>query len=82
MSNTAPLETDHLEFVAAAGRTNCGIVGRDLDGIVSFTNDRILSWLGYTWNELVSNPLSHVIPKELETLFFFQRDRRHIGNGT
>jgi PAS domain S-box-containing protein len=68
VSDAVLLKTDHLEFATAVDRLNCGVIGRDVDGILIFANDRILSWLDYTWNELVGKSLSHLVPEELDAV--------------
>ncbi len=45
---------------------NCGVLGRDRNGIVIFANEQILSWLGYEWDELVGQSMKLLIPEELD----------------
>jgi PAS domain S-box-containing protein len=59
------LESQHLEFSAAADLMNCGVVGRDLAGLVLFANERLLSWLGYARDEVIGKTMEKFIPEEL-----------------
>ena len=59
------LKQSHPDLVEAIETMNCGLIGRDAEGILSFVNERMLSWLGYTREELEGQHAKVLVPPEL-----------------
>lgn len=49
---------------------NCGLVGRDREGIITFVNDRLLAWLGYAREEFEGHPAALFFPPEVRQLAY------------
>lgn len=47
---------------------NCGLIGRDMEGVITFVNDRFLDWLGYDREELEGQAAALLVPPELREL--------------
>ena len=59
------LKQSHPDLVEAIETMICGLIGRDAEGILSFVNERMLSWLGYTREELEGQHAKVLVPPEL-----------------
>jgi len=53
------------ELAVVIDRINCGLVGRDAEGLVIFVNERLIKWLSYTREELLGRPVEVLFPPEL-----------------
>lgn len=53
---------------AAFELLGCGVLARDSSEKIRFANRRLLGWTGYTASELIDQPLTVLIPPELDQL--------------
>ena len=58
---------------------HCGLVAEDLDGKIVFVNERLLSWLSYSREEVVGQHVEMLVPPELRDLL--QEDMKAASEG-
>ena len=63
------LERRYRNLTAVIDTMNCGLLGRDRDGRIVFVNDRLLSWLGYTLEEMLGKTVDRFAPPDLHDLY-------------
>jgi PAS domain S-box-containing protein len=66
MSTEIPF--DHQGLAGVIDNLNCGLMGRNLEGRIVLINDRMLSWLGYTREEVLNRRLEDFAPPELHSI--------------
>lgn len=65
MAHTAELSRIQADLIQAVQRLSCGIIAIDQDDVVVYANERLLSRVGYTWDELIGQPVEMLVPPEL-----------------
>ncbi len=70
----------HRHFDAVIDTINCGLVGRDAKGVVTFVNDRLLAWLGYEREEIVGDPTTKMIPEDLHAVVLEEMEAIDAGD--
>jgi len=58
---------------------NCGLAAEDQDSKIAFVNQTLLTWLGYTRDELIGRPVETLVPQELHQ--FMHDDALTAENG-
>ena len=62
------LRLSSVELASAIDHVNCGIVAREPDGLMTYANERLLSWLGYERGQLVGRNVEMLVPPDLRDL--------------
>lgn len=66
MPDNLKLEPHHRDLANSIEQMNCGLIGRDKNGIIVFANEIMTGWFGYEPGGLVDLPLDKLIPAELD----------------
>ncbi len=74
------LRAKHPGLAAVADLLNCGFMARDADRVVTFVNQRLLSWLGYSKPELVGRPAENLLPPEIRPLLREEMESMDAGD--
>ncbi len=65
----SPIVPRHRHLLQVVETMNCGLLASDIDAIVRYANPRLLSWLGYDWDEVIDQPATQLgAPEHAELL--------------
>ncbi|MGD8329766.1 MAG: LuxR C-terminal-related transcriptional regulator [Acidobacteriota bacterium] len=74
-----PLPPHHRDLVHIIETMNCGLSASDLDGNLRYANPRLLTWLRYSWDEVIGRPATELgVPEHADLM---RSEMRSVHSG-
>ena len=65
MRESVERERGYRKLLPVVDTLQCGVVARDATRTITFVNERLLGWLGYSRHEVEGRPAENLFPSEL-----------------